>query len=331
MPSDHVRQAIPEFRQSVWDPWLAGHVERLAREWLAEDLGNECDWTSLCTVEPDATAELDVVARRPGVAAGLGAAAVVARVVDDQLQWHGLVADGGIVEAGAVLARISGSTRSLLAAERTILNLIGRMSGVATATRRLVDAVSGTHCRIYDTRKTVPGWRLLDKLATRLGGGWNHRMGLYDGILIKDNHLAALAAKAIGPAEAVERARRLLAETFPPDRSQSMVVEIEVDSLAQYEHALAARPDLILLDNMPPDSLRQAVSIRDRSGTGLVLEASGGIRPETVRTVAETGVDRVSTGWPTHDSAWLDVALDWSGADPKNFSTGNLTSPARPG
>jgi nicotinate-nucleotide pyrophosphorylase (carboxylating) len=326
-----VPEVCPEFRQSAWNPWLAGHVEGLARQWLAEDLGHECDWTSLCVIEPGAVAELDVVARRSGVVAGLDAAAVVARVVDEDLRWHGLVADGGIVEAGTVVARIAGSSRSLLAAERTILNLIGRMSGVATSTRRLVDAVSGTRCRVYDTRKTVPGWRLLDKLATRLGGGWNHRTGLYDAILIKDNHLAALAATGVGPAVAVEMARRFLAETFPPERAGAMVVEVEVDSLGQLGQVLAARPDIVLLDNMPPHLLREAVAERNRSAPGVILEASGGIRLETVRSVAETGVERVSTGWPTHDSAWLDVALDWPNAGPKNFSAQNLTIQDSPG
>jgi len=219
------------------------------------------------------------------------------------------------VQKGDVVATLAGPTRSVLAAERVLLNMLGRLSGVATATRSLVDAVAGTGCRVYDTRKTVPGWRRLDKLATRLGGGWNHRMGLYDAILIKDNHLAALAAGGLGPAEAVRKARAFVASAFPADRAAATVVEIEVDSLTQLVEVLPAGPDIVLLDNMPLDALAEAVAVRDRLGVPgghrVILEASGGIRPETVRRIAETGVDRVSSGWPTHDAPWLDVALDW--------------------
>ncbi len=308
-PPVHLRR---EFRQSVWDDHLAHHVADLARGWFAEDLGHECDWTSVALVAPAATAELDVVARKAGVIAGLDAAAIVARVADENLEWRPIVADGAAVEAGAVVARLRGATRSVLTAERVVLNLLGRMSGVATATRRLVDAVNGTGCHVYDTRKTVPGWRRLDKLAVRLGGGWNHRMGLFDAILIKDNHLAAAAEAGLCPGEAVRRARQFVAETFPPQRAAATVVEIEVDSLEQLEAVLPAGPDVVLLDNMSPAELARAVALRSRVAPAVVLEASGGIRPETVRLVAETGVDRVSTGWPTHDAPWLDVALDWS-------------------
>ena len=310
MPSS--ARTVREFRQSAWDDHLARHVADAARSWFAEDLGHECDWTSVALVPAGASAELDVVARRPGVVAGLEAAAIVARVADEQLEWRSLVADGAVVAAGAVVATLGGPTRSVLTAERVVLNLLGRMSGVATATRQLVDAVAGTHCRIYDTRKTVPGWRLLDKLAVRLGGGWNHRMGLYDAILIKDNHLAAAAESDLGPAAAVLRARQFVAATFPPQRAADVVVEIEVDSLEQLKAALPAGPDVVLLDNMPPDEIARAVGLRNGLAPEVVLEASGGVRPETVRLIAETGVDRVSTGWPTHDAPWLDLALDWT-------------------
>ena len=310
MPSS--ARTVREFRQSAWDDHLARHVADAARSWFAEDLGHECDWTSVALVPAGASAELDVVARRTGVVAGLEAAAIVARVADEQLEWRSLVADGAVVAAGAVVATLRGPTRSVLTAERVVLNLLGRMSGVATATRQLVDAVAGTHCRIYDTRKTVPGWRLLDKLAVRLGGGWNHRMGLYDAILIKDNHLAAAAESDLGPAAAVLRARQFVAATFPPQRAADVVVEIEVDSLEQLKAALPAGPDVVLLDNMPPDEIARAVGLRNGLAPEVVLEASGGVRPETVRLIAETGVDRVSTGWPTHDAPWLDLALDWT-------------------
>ena len=174
-----------------------------------------------------------------------------------------------------------------------------------------MDAVAGTPCRVYDTRKTVPGWRLLDKYAVRMGGGWNHRLGLYEAILIKDNHLGALAAAGIAPAAAVRRARSFVERTFPPTRSAEMVVEIEIDAFGQLEPVLAAGPDIVLLDNMAIEQLALCVGLRDAVAPHVVLEASGGIRPETVAAIAATGVDRVSTGWPTHDAPWLDVALDW--------------------
>jgi nicotinate-nucleotide pyrophosphorylase (carboxylating) len=300
-----------EFRQSSWDEHLSGHVASRAVEWFAEDLGHECDWTSVGLIAADAHSELAVVARTAGVIAGLPAAGVVAGVADAALEWRPLVEDGTCVAAGTRVAAVSGATRSALAAERVMLNLLGRMSGVATATRRLVDAVVGTSCRVYDTRKTVPGWRLLDKYAVRMGGGWNHRMGLYDAILVKDNHLAALAAAGVSPAEAVRRARRFVAATFPPSRAEAMVVEIELDSPRNLAEVLEAGPDVVLLDNMRPDELAACVAERDRLRPGVVLEASGGIRPDTVAAIAGTGVDRVSTGWPTHDAPWLDVALDW--------------------
>lgn len=302
----------PGFVQLCWDDHLAHHVARLAGDWLAEDLGHECDWTSLSLVPADAQCRLPVVVRGAGVIAGLSAATIVATVADAAVHVEPTVADGAAVAAGQTVATLAGPTRSVLAAERTVLNLLGRLSGIATATRRLVDAVAGTACRVYDTRKTVPGWRLLDKYATRAGGGWNHRLGLYDAILIKDNHLAAVAAAGLEPAAAVRRARAFVEKSFRPDRAAMTVVEIELDSIGQLEPVLAAGPDVVLLDNMPPDELAGCVALRDRIAARVVLEASGGIRPETVTAIAKTGVDRVSTGWPTHHAPWLDVALDWT-------------------
>ncbi len=301
----------PGFRQLTWDPHLAALVALRARDWFAEDLGHECDWTSIGLIAPDARSELELVARKPGVIAGLPAVAVVAEVADPALVFRPLVGDGTVVRAGDTVATLAGATRSVLTAERTILNLLGRLSGIATATRRLVDAVAGTPCRVYDTRKTVPGWRLLDKYAVRAGGGWNHRLGLYDAILIKDNHLAAAAAARVSPAEAVRTGRAFLAKTFPPSRATLMVVEVEIDSIDQLEPVLAAGPDIVLLDNMHVEELSRCVTLRNRLAPAVILEASGGIRLDTVAAIAATGVDRVSTGWPTHDAPWLDIALDW--------------------
>ncbi len=307
----HAR-SCPEFRQSSWDDHLAAHVAAAAAGWLAEDLGHECDWTSVSLIPADASSELRVVSRTAGVVAGLPAAAAVVAVADPRLEFTPTVADGARVAAGQTIATLAGATRSVLTAERVVLNLLGRMSGVATAVRRLVDAAEGTPCRVYDTRKTVPGWRLLDKYAVRMGGGWNHRTGLYDAILIKDNHLAALRAAGLGPDEAVRRARAFVEKTFPPSRSRSMVVEIEIDSFDQLAAVLAAGPDVVLLDNMHVEELARCVAERHRLAPQVVLEASGGIRPETVPAIAATGVDRVSTGWPTHHAPWLDIALDWA-------------------
>jgi len=297
-----------------WDERVAALVARRVPDWLEEDLGHECDWTSVALVPVEAAAVLDVVARRPGVVAGLHIAPMVAAAVDPRLEWRAMTEDGGVVGRGSLIARLSGPTRSILTAERTLLNVLGRMSGVASATRRLVDAVAGTPCRVYDTRKTVPGWRLLDKLAARAGGGWTHRIGLYDAILIKDNHLAAVTAAGGDPAAAVRRAREFITRTFPAPRTAAMVVEIELDDVADLPDVLAAGPDIVLLDNMPPEKLAEGVAIRNRIRPGTILEASGGVSPETVGAIAATGIDRVSSGWPTHGAPWLDIALDWERA-----------------
>ena len=303
-----------EFHQTSWDGGLAAHVEAAARQWLAEDLGAECDWTSVGLIAAGHCGMAEVRSRTGGVIAGLEAAKIVAEAVDESLEWTPAARDGDAIEPGTSVARIAGPVRSMLAAERTILNVMGRMSGIASAVRRLVDAVAGTDCRVYDTRKTVPGWRLLDKYAVRCGGGWNHRMGLFDAILIKDNHVAAAAEEGLTPADAVRRAREFVQRTFPAERAAATVVEIEVDSLSQLEQVLPAGPDIVLLDNMGLDELRKAVAIRDAATSAVVLEASGGIRPDTVGAIARTGVDRVSTGWPCHHAPWLDLGLDWAGA-----------------
>ncbi len=308
--------SCPDFRQSSWNADLAAHVADAAVGWLAEDLGHECDWTSVSLIPASAGSELRVVSRTAGTIAGLPAAAAVAAVADPRLRFEPTVADGAAVAAGTTIATLAGATRSVLTAERVLLNLLGRMSGIATAVRRLVEAAAGTSCRVYDTRKTVPGWRLLDKYAVRTGGGWNHRTGLYDAILIKDNHLAALRAAGLGPADAVRQARAFVEKTFPPSRSAAMVVEIELDSFGQLADVLAAGPDVVLLDNMSVDDLARCVAERDREARQVVLEASGGIRPDTVPAIAATGVDRVSTGWPTHHAPWLDIALDWRDDQP---------------
>jgi nicotinate-nucleotide pyrophosphorylase (carboxylating) len=236
------------------------------------------------------------------------------------------VADGDVVPAQTRLAHLRGNVRDLLTCERTLLNLVGRLMGVATLAQAYAQEVRGTRARIYDTRKTTPGWRRLEKYAVRCGGGWNHRVGLFSAVLVKDNHLAFLSGSGSvpggGPAEAgdrppdaalaIERIKKFLSEADSAAMPLSdMLVEVEVDSLTQLDGALRAGPDIVLLDNMTRDQLRQAVACRDAVAPEIELEASGGITLATVRSVAETGVERISVGALTHAAASLDVSLDW--------------------
>ena len=272
---------------------------------LREDLGDRGDLTCQALIAEGEHGEVRVVARRSGVLAGLPIAEMVFQRVDPGVRWTTHIPDGARLEQGSVVATVSGSLRSLLGGERTALNFLTHLSGIATLTRRYVDAVAGTRAQILDTRKTRPGWRRLEKYAVRAGGGTNHRMGLYDGCLIKDNHLAAWAAKGSGStiADAVRTARSRLPAGIP--------VEVEVDTLEQLTDALSGGPDIVLLDNMNPDTLRRSVALRDRQASGVLLEASGGVTLETVAEVARTGVERISVGALTHSAVALDLAFDW--------------------
>ncbi|MES1213325.1 MAG: carboxylating nicotinate-nucleotide diphosphorylase [Singulisphaera sp.] len=301
-----------EFGEVVWDEALADDCRQLVRLAIREDLGRLYDWTTVALVPEAAHASALVRARRAGVIAGLPAAQLALAEYDAKLAWQPAIIDGAAVDAGAVIATISGSARNLLTAERTALNLLGRLSGVATLTRHYVEAVSGTSARIYDTRKTLPGYRNLDKYAVRVGGGHNHRRGLFDGILIKDNHLAfGAAGAAYSPATAIDRCRQVVASLAPPAAAAQIPIEIEVDSLAQFDEVLPREPDIVLLDNMSPDQLRAAVARRDARAPRVQLEASGGVTLETVAEIARTGVDRISVGALTHSASWLDIGLDW--------------------
>lgn len=282
--------------------------EDLVRRALAEDLGRAGDLTSDAVVPAEARAEAVLVARAPGRLAGLPVALSAFRLLDPSLTLAAHAADGDDVAAGAVLATVRGAARSILSAERTALNFLGHLSGIATATRELVAAVAAqaatastattatSHgARVVCTRKTTPGLRALEKYAVRAGGGANHRFGLDDAVLIKDNH--RVLAGGLRPA--VERARR--------GTGHMVKIEVEVDSLAELDEALALGVDVVLLDNMPLDVLAEAV--RRARGRALT-EASGGIRPATAAAVAATGVDLLSVGWLTHSAPSLDVALD---------------------
>ncbi len=267
-------------------------LDRLVQAALAEDVGRG-DVTTDATVDEAATGIAVLVTRAPGVVAGLEAAAAVFRALDPGIEFEPLVEEGAALEEPAPVARMSGSLRTILTGERTALNLLARLSGVATLTRRYVDAVAGTGVAILDTRKTTPGLRALEKQAVAAGGGRNHRFGLDDGVLVKDNHL--LAAGSIRAA--VERLRA----------ATDLPIEVECDTLAQVGEAVAAGADAILLDNMSLDELRDAVAL---AGGRARLEASGGVTLETVRAVAETGVDEISIGALTHSAPALDVSLE---------------------
>lgn len=262
---------------------------------LAEDLGVAGDITTLAVIPADAEARGEFVAREAGVIAGLEVAAHVFEVVDPSVHFEASIADGDRVGEGQVLASVTGDARSILTAERTALNLLARMSGVATATAQLVDAVHGTAVAVSDTRKTMPGLRAIDKYAVRMGGGVNHRMGLHDAVMIKDNHIAA----AGDIASAVTAAR----EYAGPD----VMVEVEVDNLDQLKEVLDTDADRVLLDNMDMTTLREAVELAG----DITTEASGGVTAETIRAIAETGVDVISVGWITHSAPQLDIALDF--------------------
>jgi nicotinate-nucleotide pyrophosphorylase (carboxylating) len=269
--------------------------EDVVRRALAEDLATAGDLTTDAIVPESATGRAAFVSRGAGRVAGLDAALHALRVLDPGVQVEVLRGDGADVEPRAPIARVEGRARALLTGERTALNLLCRLSGIATATREAVLATAGTRARIACTRKTTPGLRALEKYAVRVGGGVNHRFGLHDAVLIKDNHVAL----AGGVAEAIRRARAGV--------GHMVRIEVEVDGLEQLDAALAEGADAVLLDNMTPDLLRVAVA---RVGGRALTEASGGITPANLRAVAETGVDLISLGWLTHSAPALDIGLD---------------------
>lgn len=274
-------------------------VEPILREALREDMGRAGDITTDAIAPPGLTARVHMTLRKDGVVCGVGLAEQVFRMVDPTLAVTVTAQDGERVTGGTVAADITGSARGILTGERVALNLCGRLSGIATLTRRFVDAVEGTGVAITCTRKTTPGLRVLEKYAVRAGGGRNHRFGLDDAVLIKDNHIAV----AGGVAEAVRRTRAAV--------GHMVRVEVEVDTLDQLAELLdSGGAEAVLLDNMPPDTLRQAVEM---VGGRLVVEASGGITLDTVRAVAETGVDVISLGFLTHSAQSLDIGLDFAG------------------
>jgi nicotinate-nucleotide pyrophosphorylase (carboxylating) len=270
-------------------------IAPVVRAALAEDMGRAGDVTSQACVPAEARLRAVFTARRPGVIAGLACARLAIAELDPTADFKAVAEDGARVGAGEKLAWVDANARALLSAERVGLNLLGHLSGVATLTRAYVEAVEGAGAMVVDTRKTTPGLRALEKYAVRCGGGVNHRFGLDDAILIKDNHIAACGS--VG--EAVRRARAAAGHL--------MKVEVEIDSLAQLEEALKYGPDVVMLDNFSLEDLAEAVR---RTAGRAVLEASGGVTLETVRAIAETGVDVISVGALTHSASVLDIGLD---------------------
>jgi len=269
-------------------------VEDAVRAALAEDLGEAGDITSAATIPADATAVADFGVRKAGVIAGLPLAAAVFQALDPQVKFEVLRNDGSHVAPGTVIARVSGNARAVLAGERVALNYLCHLSGVATAAAALIEKTRGTRAVILDTRKTTPGLRAFEKYAVACGGATNHRFGLYDAVLIKDNHIAV----AGGVGEAIRRAR---------EHAPGKKVEIEVGSLAELDEALTEGPDIILLDNMSVADMAEAVR---RTAGRAKLEASGNVTVDTVAAIAATGVDYISSGWITHSAPALDIGLD---------------------
>ncbi len=280
----------------------ASVVDKAVAEALAEDLGLGGDVTTVATVPSGTRSSGVIAARKAGTVCGVQLAEAAFKTLDPFVTFEAVTCDGGKVEAGGIIARVAGDARALLTGERTALNFLGHLSGIATLTARYVAAVAGTKARIIDTRKTTPGLRALEKFAVRCGGGVNHRFGLFDAVLIKDNHI--IAAGGVGPA--LERARA---------HSGHMVkVEIEVTTLDEVDEALQLSPDALLLDNMPPALLKAAVAeIAGRC----ITEASGGVALETVCAIAETGVDLISVGALTHSAPVLDIGLDFNAQSQK--------------
>jgi nicotinate-nucleotide pyrophosphorylase (carboxylating) len=301
----------PDFQQLTWSPELEDDLRYLVRLAVREELGRQNDWTTVALVAPETQGRAAIVARQAGVVAGLRAAPIFIDEMDTDINWRPRAVDGDEIAAGGCLAELAGSARDMLTCERPILNLIGHLSGIATLTREFVRRVEGTAARIYDTRKTTPGWRRLEKYAVRCGGGHNHRTGLFDAILIKDNHLTLAAENNLTPAAAVHGARNFLAQLDAQYITKDMIIEVEIDRLEQLDAVLAAGPDIVLLDNMPLETLQAAVARRNQLAPKVELEASGGVSHETVRDIALCGIERISVGALTHSARSLDIGLDW--------------------
>lgn len=301
-----------DYAQVTPDEVLQGDLRAIVRLSIAEDLRQSLDWTTVCLVDAETRGGCAIVPRKSGVCAGLVLVDWIVDEFDADLQVECLAKDGEALVPGEAIAKIHGNVRDLLTAERTVLNILCRLCGIATLTGRYVDAIRDSQARLYDTRKTTPGWRLLEKYAVACGGGHNHRSGLYDGFLIKDNHLALAGDGTVplSPSVAARRAAEWRGSTVENMTAPS-IVEIEVDSLDQLRDVLPASPDIVLVDNFSIEQLREAVALRDSLGGEVELEASGNVTIDTIAEIAATGVDRISSGALTHQAGSLDLGFDW--------------------
>lgn len=293
----------------IFNDTQARVARQLVRMGLDEDLGATGDVTTRALIAADQTGSVQIVARQSGVLAGMPVARMVFTEVDPSVVFTPLAHDGDVLATGQIVAELSGSLGSLLTGERTCLNFLTHLSGVATLTRQYVSAVAGTRAGIFDTRKTLPGWRMLEKSAVAAGGGRNHRMGLDDMILIKDNHLAGWRAAA--PDHSIAAAVRMARDCQTKRGGSPLQIEVEVDTLVQLADALTGEPDMVLLDNMTLEDMRRAVALRNERAPEVELEASGGVCLTTVAAIAATGVERISVGALTHSAPALDLAFDW--------------------
>ncbi|MGY8768717.1 MAG: carboxylating nicotinate-nucleotide diphosphorylase [Pirellulales bacterium] len=303
-----------EFCQVDWDAALIDDCRQLIQLAVREDLDCEQDWTTVALVAHDAQAQVSIVAREAGILAGLPIVELTIEQLELNVRWTPEMTDGNCLEPNSLIGALQGNVRDLLTSERIILNFLGRLCGIATLTRKYVKAVSSTNVRIYDTRKTTPGWRRLEKYAVRQGGGTNHRVGLFAAAMAKDNHLAWF--KQAGNTEAelknlVPAIRSFLESHLGQKAASQKLVEIEVDTIVHLQEVLPSGPDIVLLDNMSLEELRSAISLRDEIAPEVQLEASGGVNLNTVQQIAETGVDRISVGALTHSASSLDIGLDW--------------------
>jgi nicotinate-nucleotide pyrophosphorylase (carboxylating) len=320
-----------DFQQIDWNQQVEQDCRALVGLAICEDLAGEQDWTTQALVPADVKGHADIVSRQAGIVAGIPALVAALDEMQARVTLTPAVREGQAIASDRVVASLSGYVQDLLTSERILLNLLGRLMGIATLAHQYVEAVAGTNARVYDTRKTTPGWRRLEKYAVRCGGACNHRTGLFDAVLIKDNHLAQLGLSELGlsdlnthgpdangpdalsnnPAAAVQRAREFLVADSSAQRPNGCLIEVEVDTIAQLTAVLSARPDIVLLDNMSVDVLREAVDLRNSLAPQVQLEASGGISLQRIHEVAATGVERISVGALTHSASSLDVGLDW--------------------
>ncbi len=299
------------------DAAMEDDCRQLIRLAVREDLDRAIDWTTVALVDETVRGSCEVVPRQTGICAGLITVPWIIDEMDADLAADLLIKDGDALVVGKPMVRLSGNARDLLTCERLILNMVSRLCGIASLTARFCERLQGHTARLYDTRKTTPGYRRLEKYAVRCGGGHNHRTGLFDGFLVKDNHLALAGehdANGLRPlaahlaAEKVRRWRSAHADSMLAPE----MIEIEVDSLDQLRDVLPAGPDIVLLDNFKIPQLLQAVELRNRLAPQVELEASGNVKLDTIAEIAKTGVERISSGALTHQATWLDLGMDWA-------------------